>query len=368
MAPRLKLVTTIGVVLCAVCFGVGVGACVGDSTSTVDGGGGDAAGDSTLDAPNKDGGVDASADACAKTCDGGCVSPDDPAFGCGASTCSACPALAHVTQAACSNGACAIGACDPTYDDLDRDASDGCEIPNPFAYQPSSLKLWLKADVGLTIVDGGVTSWQNLAPSADGGVGATLVSGHPVVDTASWTQLPGMKSVSFASGDNFDADFGGMVGGTYTTFVAAARYGDQTNCLMASKGSPGGNPNCPTQEGLAFQMCYGPNTVFNAEVYCNNLSVAAPANTSSGYQPAVLAMWWDGSLNYGSINGAVRDDTGEDPSKLSGSYINPGRLGGGYAGAPYTGLIGEVIVYSTLLSAPDHAAVQTYLKTKWRTP
>jgi hypothetical protein len=338
---------------------------VGDS-STVPDAGGDASNDSTTaDVQSKDAGADA--DACAKTCNNTCVAIDDPAYGCTPTSCTPC-ALAHVTTAQCAGGACAVGACDPTYDDLNHDAGDGCETPNPLAFQPSSLKLWLKADVGVTIADGGVTSWENLAPSADGGAGATLTGGHPVIDTTSWPQLPSTKSVSFASGDTFDADFSGMVGGTYTTFIAAARHGDQTNCIIGSKGSPGGNPSCPAQGGLAFQMCYGPNTTFNAEIYCNNLSEAAVANTSSGYQPAILAMWWDGSLNYGSVDGAVRDDSGEVPSKLSGTYINPGRIGAGYANAPYTGLIGEVVVYSTLLSGPDHAAVQAYLKTKWKTP
>ncbi len=341
-----------------------VAGCVGDSSVGSDGGP-----DSSLPDVGSDTFVsDAGADSCAKVCDGACVSPTDPTYGCSTTSCTACPPLAHVTTAACSNGACAIGTCDPAYDDLDKDASDGCETPNPLAFQPSSLRLWLKAD-DVTVGDGGVVSWPNLAPSADGGVGATLATGHPIVDGANWPALPGMQSVSFTSGDSMNVDLSGMAGGLYTTFVASARLSDATNCVLGSNGHPAGNPNCPTQAGAAFQMCYlgSPTDTFTAEVYCNNLQLSVTANTSSGYQSAILASWWDGSLNWDSVDSSSRSDTTEDPAALNAS-LAPGILGGGYGGPAYSGLVGEVIVYATNLSAPDHAAVQSYLKTKWKTP
>ncbi|AKV02850.1 Tryptophan synthase alpha chain [Labilithrix luteola] len=54
-----------------------------------------------------------------------CVSPDDPAYGCGADTCDACP-TPHAT-AICQNGACAVGACEAGHADCNQRPDDGCE-------------------------------------------------------------------------------------------------------------------------------------------------------------------------------------------------------------------------------------------------
>jgi hypothetical protein len=59
------------------------------------------------------------------SCNGQCVSIDDPAYGCGDGSCQPC-APAHAT-ATCSSGACAVDQCDPGYSDCDADASNGCE-------------------------------------------------------------------------------------------------------------------------------------------------------------------------------------------------------------------------------------------------
>lgn len=60
------------------------------------------------------------------------------------------------------------------------------------------------------------------------------------------------------------------------------------------------------------------------------------------------------------------------------SSANPGAAGhatksisfGADAGnsAPYTGLLGEVLYYSSALSAPNRASIEAYLKAKWGTP
>lgn len=60
-----------------------------------------------------------------KTCDGRCVARDDPAYGCGADSCSPC-AFAGGT-AACSEGACALAACLDGFGDCDESADNGCE-------------------------------------------------------------------------------------------------------------------------------------------------------------------------------------------------------------------------------------------------
>lgn len=64
-------------------------------------------------------------DAGERLCNGLCVRSDDPLYGCGGPTCTAC-AEAHAT-AACRSGKCVVGACDPGYADCNANPADGCE-------------------------------------------------------------------------------------------------------------------------------------------------------------------------------------------------------------------------------------------------
>jgi hypothetical protein len=337
-----------------------VNACVSDSTTGPDSGP-DATADTTV--PDTGNG-DAGGDACAKTCNNKCVAIDDPAYGCTATSCTPCGALPHVATSKCANGACAVGTCTPDYDDLDNDAGNGCETPNPLAFSPSSLAVWLKADKGVvTASDGGVTGWTNLA--GDGGVVETVRAGAPAVDTTLWPALPGVSSMKFVQGDAFNIDLTVMMNAGFTTFVAATRYGDTANLVL---GSPAySSAGCCGGAGSAFQLGWFNNTQVGSEVYCNSIHTPATANTTSGYQPALMTMWFDGALNYFTFNGTTINNSGQCPHALL-NLSAPSFLGGGAGGPFFRGLVGEVVVYSIKLTDPDRAAVQTYLKTKWKTP
>jgi hypothetical protein len=58
-------------------------------------------------------------------CNGQCVGKNDPAYGCGAATCTPC-LLAHGT-AQCAAGACVVKECDKGYSDCNAVPADGCE-------------------------------------------------------------------------------------------------------------------------------------------------------------------------------------------------------------------------------------------------
>lgn len=59
-------------------------------------------------------------------CNGQCVGKNDPAYGCGAASCTPC-AITHGT-AQCAAGACAVKTCDKGYSDCNGAALDGCEM------------------------------------------------------------------------------------------------------------------------------------------------------------------------------------------------------------------------------------------------
>jgi serine/threonine protein kinase len=61
-----------------------------------------------------------------KSCGGQCVSVEDPAHGCGATTCDAC-SVSNATARCNKNGACDVAACHAGFDDCDGDRGNGCE-------------------------------------------------------------------------------------------------------------------------------------------------------------------------------------------------------------------------------------------------
>ncbi len=104
--------------------------------------------DAALDVPMDTGGdlgndlaVDATTDVCPdaladgncltctpgqRVCDGACVSPTDPAYGCADPSCTPC-AFANATAQCGDAGRCTMGACEVGYTDCNHDPSDGCE-------------------------------------------------------------------------------------------------------------------------------------------------------------------------------------------------------------------------------------------------
>lgn len=61
-----------------------------------------------------------------RSCGSGCVSPDDPVFGCGDPSCEPC--VTPHGQAFCTPSGCGVGGCDPGYADCNGDPKDGCEV------------------------------------------------------------------------------------------------------------------------------------------------------------------------------------------------------------------------------------------------
>lgn len=62
-----------------------------------------------------------------KACNGECVSRGDPRYGCGGETCQPC-ALPNATSACSPEGQCFVASCLDSFDDCNRQASDGCEV------------------------------------------------------------------------------------------------------------------------------------------------------------------------------------------------------------------------------------------------
>lgn len=62
-----------------------------------------------------------------KTCDGRCVALTEPAYGCAAVACDACPSPARASAACDSTGACGVGTCNTGFQNCNNKSDDGCE-------------------------------------------------------------------------------------------------------------------------------------------------------------------------------------------------------------------------------------------------
>lgn len=63
----------------------------------------------------------------------GCVSLEDPAYGCARTSCVPCTLL-HAEEVCDAGGECAIGACLPEYQNCDLSARTGCEVDTSSDY------------------------------------------------------------------------------------------------------------------------------------------------------------------------------------------------------------------------------------------
>ncbi len=119
----------------------GTGAATSTTSSGTTGGAGGAAttvtsvttvttsstGASTGTTATTSGGAGGSCPTGTKLCSGACKSTGNPAFGCAAAACGACPSSAHETAGCDAKGACTT-TCDTGYADCDGKASNGCEV------------------------------------------------------------------------------------------------------------------------------------------------------------------------------------------------------------------------------------------------
>lgn len=107
------------------------------------------------------GGTAGAAGACAtgKSCNGACVQPDDPAFGCGQSTCTPCAPITNATVG-CVQESCGLTFCEDTYLDADENPQNGCEAQ--VEYPTRGLRLHLIKAVGASGTDGAkVPLWED---------------------------------------------------------------------------------------------------------------------------------------------------------------------------------------------------------------
>ncbi len=278
-----------------------------------------------------------------------------------------------------SDGGCAAG-----FEDLDKNTTNGCETKTPAGIQPSSLKLWLRADRGLGCTSGHVTGWADQSGSNDnatplgtgprcGGVKTLNGTDVPVFQRSAIAADAGLDASLAALDDNTMAvDLSFMVGVPYTFFIVEQRSDFTVDHNYPIGAGSLASYACGADAGTdrAFHFGYRHPLDFAAAQFCDDYDFVVDAGKSP--IDAVVNVGGDGGRAVFFDNVSISTASVQSNAFLAGNAA--GRLGRGYETTTffddtrYIGYIAEVIVYTTPLSDNDRSAITTYLRTHWALP
>jgi len=240
------------------------------------------------------------------------------------------------------------------------DADGGVALPSV-----GSLKLWFRADVGLSTTGAGVT-WPDQGPfmvhavaAADAGT-----SGYP---TNKVNYFPnGMPAVAFDADPQLlrmpaSPQFSDLTTGL-SIFIAGIPTASKAGQWISFGASTSSNRVTLGQNGNVIQVALGA-TVYtangpNALVPVNEHHVFAATIRGSGGADSI-AFYRDDKAA-GVANGTALKDENRALSTLGGSE------GGGAINTAPIG-IGEVLVYGKVVSPGERSDIEAYLKARWGT-
>ncbi|MBB6240512.1 putative repeat protein (TIGR01451 family), partial [Pedobacter sp. AK013] len=211
----------------------------------------------------------------------------------------------------------------------------------------TNLKLWLKANAGVTLSGSGVSTW---ADQSGGGFNATqvTVAKRPAFTTSS-PLFNGNPSVNFDLTDDAMATTASIVARPYSFFVV---YNSTSTSGVARRAVQGSN-----------NWLIGPYNN-NANFYAGNW--VGPGNVSIGTKPilntALSSSAATGNASFYSDGKLVSAAGGVSAGTAPGT-IHLGSSGAAFE--PMGGSIAEVIAYTATLNAADQNKVESYLAIKY---
>lgn len=271
--------------------------------------------------------------------------------------------------------------------DTQTDTAPACGVGCPANVEPTSLVLWISADVGVSCDQSSpprVTEWK------DRRAGSTVTLTHvpqkfgPRCDgaTLNGTSLPFFdRTTSDIDNGVLQVDLTPLNDSDYTVFVVERRRtGDARFILGTDVPSPLTVPGVCVDENAmnpnshaAYQFGYQSAAVFEAGSYsfdptsfdCNEAS--APVSAFSTPQAALevdfLSQGDTHSLTIGSTTNASDD---VDPmGDLMQGYLGRAFNLPSTSDSRYLGEVAEVVIYNAALNSSDVTAVSNYLKARW---
>jgi len=228
-------------------------------------------------------------------------------------------------------------------------ASSGASV-SPFS--PTSiagLKLWLKADAGVTEAGGVVTSWADQSGEGND-------AGNGIPPELLTNQINGLPAIQFSEGAWLQIPENNIGNsGNITVFVVI----DYTaGGILLNKGD--GATFEATEWEMAPQNGFG--YVKNDE---GDYSWNVVAFTPSGLS-LITMITTSGVTELFNNNSSVGTSSNATPVNAISQYIGIG--GGGTTGAaqsPLNARIAEIIIYNSALSIQNREAVENYLNSKY---
>ena len=259
----------------------------------------------------------------------------------------------------------------------------------PTAVATPNLKLWLKADVGVSrdtsINPPKVNSWTGRTASDTDSATVMSPGNSAYKPTYLLNAINGNPSVYFSgnsseflqSNDNL-----GNPAGHFTIFVVAQNDGASLNTAEATllglnqggeyslmiSGGAYGNDN----QKFGVNIGYIPNASTNFERVWTDLThyhLISLVVNKGGIPPNILRLFFDGTdLGTGVCTNSPHCVDGSPISSSSGGDWNKptvGNLGNQLTDGVFKGYIAEVLAYSSALSNADRTAIENYLNVKY---
>lgn len=245
----------------------------------------------------------------------------------------------------------------------------------------ADLRIWLKADAGITSSAGSVSTWANQA-SAGGSAGQTNAAKQPVLTTSA---INGLPAVTFDGVDDWlqgSATFRGQWNAipgqtTFAVYRDTRPAGAGTTALFSQLlFASVANAETTSRQQLAVVQataatvkqavrCGGRRIDTDTGTFLNGATDTAPRNTwtvASGTSDFGVAakVWSDGTLD-GTLTPFLT--TGSTPANSAlGAGVASNGLG---TGEWLQGDIAEILMYSRPLTDSERATVHSYLQDRY---
>lgn len=217
----------------------------------------------------------------------------------------------------------------------------------------SSLELWLRADLGITLNVGNVSAWADQSGKGDANRNALQGTGaNQPAYNASDAAYAGKPTLSFAAKDLVTGVWNSILAQPNTIYVVGNTSGGAGNEIFVDTLPASANRQIIDWSGgaaLRFGM-YAGSYIFDT--------------VNSNANPHIVAGFFNGASSKLYVDNVTEKTTGNPgANSIDGMTFGSGQAGIG--SAPLNGKIAEVVAVSGAFNAARHAALMAYFGARY---